>query len=181
MGNSMGGKCSTMTCTECAGKHKKCKARTMGRWVRLQTSGRPPSPRSGHDVAVIGNKVRNRYIIIKILGAVPAMPALFMATFDESQRAVGTLNLTRDENEGMCIPGAEKGRHRWPRLVQKIAGDKPSYKLTCETKTGDTKNMNGTAAAAGTSPHTATLTSPLCSKQFHRHHNGRPAPTELAL
>ena len=60
MGNSMGGKCSTMTCAECAGKHKKCKARTMGRWVRLQTSGRPPSPRSGHDVAVIGNKVRKR-------------------------------------------------------------------------------------------------------------------------
>ncbi len=58
MGNSMGGKCSTMTCAECAGKHKKCKTRTMGRWVRLQTSGRPPSPRSGHDVAVIGNKVR---------------------------------------------------------------------------------------------------------------------------
>lgn len=58
MGNSMGGKCSTMTCAECAGKHKKCKTTTMGRWVRLQTSGRPPSPRSGHDVAVIGNKVR---------------------------------------------------------------------------------------------------------------------------
>ncbi|CAB1101283.1 unnamed protein product [Ectocarpus sp. CCAP 1310/34] len=56
MGNSMGGKCSTMTCAECAGKHKKCKTTTMGRWVRLQTSGRPPSPRSGHDVAVIGNK-----------------------------------------------------------------------------------------------------------------------------
>jgi N-acetylneuraminic acid mutarotase len=27
------------------------------RWVRLQTSGQGPSPRSGHDVAVIGNKV----------------------------------------------------------------------------------------------------------------------------
>ena len=62
MGNSMGGKCSTMTCAECAGKHKKCKTRTMGRWVRLQTSGRPPSPRSGHDVAVIGNKVRKNVV-----------------------------------------------------------------------------------------------------------------------
>lgn len=63
MGNSMGGKCSTMTCAECAGKHKKCKTRTMGRWVRLQTSGRPPSPRSGHDVAVIGNKVRTCIVL----------------------------------------------------------------------------------------------------------------------
>lgn len=65
MGNNMGGKCSTMTCTECAGKHKKCKARVMGQWARLQTSGRSPSPRSGHDVTVIGNKVEfsaERYI-----------------------------------------------------------------------------------------------------------------------
>lgn len=57
MGNNMGGKCSTMTCTECSGKHKKCKTKTMGQWARLQTSGRSPSPRSGHDVAVIDNKV----------------------------------------------------------------------------------------------------------------------------
>jgi hypothetical protein len=27
-------------------------------WVKLQTSGSVPSPRSGHDVAVVNNKVR---------------------------------------------------------------------------------------------------------------------------
>lgn len=58
MGNSMGGKCSTLSCTECSGRQKKKgRAITVGRWTRLQTSGRSPSPRSGHDVAVIGNKV----------------------------------------------------------------------------------------------------------------------------
>lgn len=62
MGNNMGGKCSTMTCTECSGKQSKCKPKTMGRWARLQTSGRSPSPRSGHDVAVIDNKVGTRPI-----------------------------------------------------------------------------------------------------------------------
>ncbi len=29
----------------------------LGKWVQLQVSGQMPSPRSGHDVTVIGNKV----------------------------------------------------------------------------------------------------------------------------
>ena len=33
----------------------------------------------------------------------------------------------------------------------------------------------GTIAAAGTTPHTATLVHPICAELFHRHYSGQPA------
>ena len=45
---------------------------------------------------------------------------LYTAEFDENQRAAGTLNPLRDNNERKHQRG-EKERHRWPRLVQNAA------------------------------------------------------------
>ena len=52
-----------------------------------------------------------------------------LARFDENRRAVGMLNPMGDKNL-KARTGGEKGRHLWPRVVQKIPEGKTSYELS---------------------------------------------------
>lgn len=45
---------------QCAATRPESRTVPIRRWIKLQTSGKSPSPRSSHEVVVIGNKVSQR-------------------------------------------------------------------------------------------------------------------------